>query len=293
MTHSPMRGAVNRPGPGLLRPISDAERADYARDGAAIVRGVIPPDWVAILREAVTRLLDRPDLPAQNYAEDGAPRFFSLAFAWLFDEDLKAWAVAGPMVEIARQVMSEAKSVTFFYDQVFVKEPGATTATPWHQDLSFLPVAGEQQIRLWVPLDTVTADSGAIHYLRGSHRWDVVYRPVGFKDIPVITEAYADSPYTDPPDFGADYDSYDWLVAEAEPGDVLLHHTRTVHGSLGNRTGRYRRAITSFYVGELATWDPHPGNMFDNPSLTGHVRMPDLPSGARLAGDLFPRVWPR
>lgn len=286
--------AIDVPFPrtGPLRPISDEERAAYERDGAAIVRDVIAPDWIEYMRAAVTRLLANPDPSSQNYADDGDPRFFSLTFPWLFDDAFKAWAIHGPLKDIAQQIMNDARSITFFYDQVFVKEPGATKATPWHQDLPFLPVAGDQQVRLWVPFDTVTADGGAIHYLKGSHRWNVIYHPVGFKDIPIITDTYRNSPYEDMPDFDAEYDRHDWLVAEANPGDVLLHHPRTVHGSLGNRTSDYRRAVTSFYVGDQATWNPHPANMFHNKSLTGHVTPPDLAPGDPLECDMFPRVWP-
>jgi ectoine hydroxylase-related dioxygenase (phytanoyl-CoA dioxygenase family) len=284
---------VDFPRAGLLRPVSDADREAYARDGAAIVKGVIPPEWIDFMREAVTRLLDRSDPASQNYADDGDPRFFSLTFPWMFDDAFKAWAIHGPLVDVARQVLTDAQEIIFFYDQIFAKEPGATKATPWHQDLPFLPVAGEQQVRLWVPFDTVTADGGAIHYLRGSHRWGVIYHPVGFKNIPIITDTYRNSPYEDMPDFEADYGKYDWLVAEAEPGDLLLHHPRTVHGSLGNTTNRFRRAVTSFYVGDGATWNPHAANMFHNKSLTGHVTAPDLTPGGPIVCEMFPRVWPR
>ena len=283
---------IDYPSSGLIRPVTDDERAAYARDGAAIVKGVIPDDWVEYMRAAVTRLVEQPDPAAQNYADDGDPRFFSLTFPWMFDDAFKAWAIHGPLVDVARQVLTDAKEIIFFYDQIFSKEPGATKRTPWHQDLPFLPVSGDQQIRIWVPFDRVTADAGAVHYLRGSHRWGKIYHPIGFKDIPAITDTYVNSPYEDMPDFEATYDRYDWLVGEAVPGDLLLHHTRTVHGSLGNLTARYRRAITSFYVGDQATWNPHVANMFHNKSLTGHVTAPDLQSGGPIACDMFPRVWP-
>jgi ectoine hydroxylase-related dioxygenase (phytanoyl-CoA dioxygenase family) len=94
------------------------------------------------------------------------------------------------------------------------------------------------------------------------------------------------------PDFDATYDAHDWLVGEAEPGDLLLHHPRTVHGSPGNLTNSFRRAITDFYVGDRATWHPHPASMFDNTGQTGHVTAPDLAVGGGLECDMFPRVWP-
>jgi ectoine hydroxylase-related dioxygenase (phytanoyl-CoA dioxygenase family) len=284
---------IEFPTAGLRRPVSDSELAAYERDGATIVKGVIPLEWVEFMGAAVDRMLNTPNLTAaQNYADDGDPRFFSLTFPWMFDDAFKAWALHGPLKDVARQVLTQANEIIFFYDQIFAKEPGATKRTPWHQDYPFLPVAGDEQLRIWVPFDKVGADGGAIHYLRGSHKWDVVYHPIGFKDIPEITDTYVNSPYEDWPDFEADYHKYDWLIAEAEPGDLLLHHPRTIHGSLGNTTERFRRAITSFYVGDHATWNPHVANMFNNKSLTGHVTAPDLTVGDPIACEMFPKVWP-
>jgi hypothetical protein len=292
MTSPTLMVHVDYPDAGLLRPVTDEERETYEKDGAAILKGIIPAQWVEYMRDAVDRLLARSDPSSQNYADEGKPRFFAQAFPWLSDEGFKAWGVYGPLKDLARQVMSDVKGLNFFYDQIFVKEPGATKATPWHQDFPYLPIQGSQILRIWVPFDVVTAEGGAVRYLKGSHRWGVVYHPVGFKAIPAITDAYVDSPYVDQPDFDADYDRYDWLVGEAEPGDALLHHPMTVHGSPGNTTGNFRRAVTSIYTGDKVTWNPHSANMFKNVNFAGHVRMPDLTPGGPIDCDMFPRVWP-
>lgn len=283
---------LDYPTAGLRRDVTDEERQSYERDGAAVLRGVLPEVWVDHLREGVIRLMERSDSSSQNYADDGDPRFFAQAFPWLLDDAFKAFALYGPLKDVARQVMAPTSTVTFFYDQIFAKEPGASKATPWHQDFPFLPVSGERILRIWLPLDPVSADGGAVQYLKGSHRWGVVYHPIGFKAIPEITSAYVESPYHDPPDFEAEYDNHDWLIGEAEPGDVLLHHPLTVHGSPGNTTGRFRRAVTSMYTGDGVRWNPHPANMFRNKSLTGHVEMPELEPGGPIECPLFPRVWP-
>ncbi|KWW99073.1 Phytanoyl-CoA dioxygenase [Carbonactinospora thermoautotrophica] len=283
---------IDHPDAGLLRSVTDEEREAYERDGAAVLKGILPIEWVEYMREAVTRLLAHPDPSSQNYAAEGEARFFAQAFPWLLDDAFKAFALYGPLKDIAKQIWPDTTRVNLFYDQVFAKEPGAGTPTPWHQDLPFLPLDGEQILRIWVPLDRVTAESGAVHYLKGSHRWGVVYHPIGFKDIPEITSAYVDSPYTDQPDFEADYDKYEWLIGEVEPGDAVLHHPKTVHGSRGNTTNNFRRAVTVVYTGDRAAWNPHPANMFKNKDLTGHVEMPDLEPGGSIECDLFPRVWP-
>lgn len=293
MTSLSLTVNLDYPSAGLVRPVTDDEREAYARDGAALLRGIIPLEWVDYMREAVARLMDRSDPSSQNYADEGEPRFFSQAFPCLLDDAFKAWVLYGPLKDIAHQVFTDSKTVNFFYDQIFAKEPGAGKATPWHQDFPFLPLQGGDQImRIWVPFDSVTADGGAVHYLRGSHRWGKVYHPIGFKNISAITDAYKESPYVDPPDFEADYDKYDWLVGVAEPGDAALHHPMVVHGSKGNMTRNFRRAVTVMYTGDEVTWNPHSANMFLNKSLLGHVDMPDLEPGGPIDCDLFPRVWP-
>src|SRR3954454_9730644 len=116
------------PSSGLLRPVSDEEKAAYARDGAAIVKGILPLDWIDFMRAAVQRMLDLSPSCSQNYADDGQPRFFSLTFPWMFDDAFKAWAIRGPVADVAAQVIADPE-VIFFYDQIFAKEPGAGKAT--------------------------------------------------------------------------------------------------------------------------------------------------------------------
>jgi hypothetical protein len=268
------------PRAGLVRPVSDQEREAYRRDGAAKLKGILPLDWIDFMRRAVTRLMKRSHPSSQNYASEGAPRFFGQSFPWLLDDAFRAWAIDGPPRELAAQVMTGATSINFFYDQIFAKEPHADKAAAWHQDFPYLPLRGEQILRIWVPFDRVTAESGAVHYLKGSHAWGVIYHPRGYKTI---------SEYQ--PDFDADYDHYEWLIGEVEPGDALLHHPKVVHGSRGNTTARFRRALTTIYTGNLVTWHPHPASMFNNAAQTGHVEIPSLEPGGPIDCDLFPRVW--
>jgi len=57
----------------------------------------------------------------------------------------------------------QALVVRFFYDQLFVKEPGSPVPTPWHHDLTFWPIRGQQIASIWMPLDPVTRASVQHH----------------------------------------------------------------------------------------------------------------------------------
>jgi ectoine hydroxylase-related dioxygenase (phytanoyl-CoA dioxygenase family) len=275
--------------PGLLRPVTADELAAYDRDGAAVLRGIVPLEWIDALRTATERLMAAPDLPSVDYAAGTGPRFWTLTYAWRLDPVFRAWALDGPLVEIARHVLRGTRHVNFLFDQIFAREAGSAKVTPFHQDQPYLPLTGTRILRLWVPFDEVGPHNGTVHYLKGSHRGPV-YRARSFDSSNAIAQAYDGAAFEPLPDFAAAYDRHDWLVGECGPGDVILHHPRTVHGSPANVAGSPRRAVAMFYVGDDVRWDPHPANGFNNSELMGHER-PDLPPGAPVDCELFPRVW--
>ncbi|HEX3613707.1 MAG TPA: phytanoyl-CoA dioxygenase family protein [Sporichthyaceae bacterium] len=285
---------VDRPLPtsGLVRDLTPAEAATFWRDGAVIVRGVLPADWVAALRAATDDLMADPKIPAVDYAGDGGPRFFSFTYAWKYHETFRDWALRGPLIDLTRQVLPGARSLNLFFDQIFAREAGSSKSTPFHQDEPYTPLAGSDHwFRHWVPLDVVTGRTGAVHYLRGSHRGPI-YRARSFDTSSVMADRYDRSAdFLALPDFAADYAAHDWLIGEVEPGDVILHHPGTVHGSLPATDPAPRRAVTTIYADETVRWHPHPGNAFHNDALMGHQPIPDLAADSPIDCDLFPRVW--
>lgn len=279
------------PTDGLLREVHPAELADYDRDGAAILRGILPMSWVDALRTATDRLMHTEGVPAMDFAGGDGPRFFTLIYAWRLDPVHRAWALRGPGIDIARQVLAPTARLNLYFDQIFAREVGSKKVTPFHQDQPYISLTGSQILRLWVPLDVVDTDNGAVRYLLGSHRGPV-YRARSFKESNPVASVYDTAAEFAPlPDFAAEYDRHEWLVGACEPGDVILHHPRTVHGSPANVARTPRRATTLVYAGEDVRWSPHPGDATNNSELMGHVPLPDLIPGERIDSDLFPLVW--
>ncbi|HVE26162.1 MAG TPA: hypothetical protein VNC22_12195, partial [Sporichthya sp.] len=103
------------PAQGLVRDLRAEELDAYERDGAAIVRGVLPLAWVDALSDAVDGLMAAEDLPAVDFAAGEGPRFFSMIHASMFDPVIRAWAVEGPLVDLARQVLPHATRLNFYF----------------------------------------------------------------------------------------------------------------------------------------------------------------------------------
>lgn len=279
------------PTDGLVRDVAQHELANYERGGAAILRAILPMSWVTALRSATDRLMHAEGMPSMDFAGGDGPRFFTLIYPWRMDPVHRAWALHGPGVELARQVLAPTRKLNLYFDQIFAREVGSRKVTPFHQDQPYTSLTGSQIVRLWVPLDVVDTGNGAVHYLKGSHRGPI-YRARSFKESNPVASVYDSAADFEPlPDFNAEYDRHQWLVGECEPGDVILHHPRTVHGSPANVARTSRRATTLVYAGEDVRWAPHPGAASNNTELMGHVPIPDLAPGDRLDSDLFPVVW--
>ncbi len=137
-----------------LRNLSVDEIEAYERDGVIHARGVFPDRWVERMATAVDRTVANPtDYGRQvSISQEG---FSGDLFLWKLLDDFRDFVYASPAAQLAQQVL-RSKRVNFFYDQLFVKPPGCHVPTPWHHDVTFWPIEGEQVCSIWMTLDSVT-----------------------------------------------------------------------------------------------------------------------------------------
>lgn len=278
----------------LSRKITAEEISAYEENGAHVLRGVLPREWIAVMREAVERILDNPGAASLEYTPKGKKgRYYGDFFLWRRDPDFRAFMMESPMPEIAAQVM-DATCLNFFYDQLLVKEPGTAEPTPWHQDLSYWPVRGNDVISVWVPFDAANEESGVVVYVKGSHKWGKLFAPSTFGDKSGFADVYAKGGLEPLPDIEAQRDKYEILSWEMTPGDVLIHHPLTLHYAAGNKskTGR-RRGLALRYLGDDVTFDSRPGTFLENKKVMDTIPPVTLNDGDVFSGELFPQVWPR
>jgi ectoine hydroxylase-related dioxygenase (phytanoyl-CoA dioxygenase family) len=274
-----------------IRDVTEAERADYERDGAVVLRGILQPNWIERMRCAVDRVAAAPGEAAVEYAQSGTGRYLGDFFVWMRDADFRAFALASPLRHIAARVMG-SRSVTFFYDQLLVKEPLTAEETPWHQDLPYWPLRGADILSLWVAFDAVPPEAGAMRYVRASHKAGVMYAPRAFSKNSGYEAIYAAMELPAFPDLGDLDHRDDVLVCPVEPGDVIVHHPLTFHWSPGNMSPFVRRrAVALRYIGDDAVYDARPGTFIENSKIKAILKEPiAYRDGDRIGGANFPRV---
>ncbi len=80
-----------------LRPVAEAERAAYERDGVVHLPGLFDADWVTRLNAAIDRDMARPSAMACDFNAPGTPgRFFGDMFMWTWDADFRAAIIDSP-----------------------------------------------------------------------------------------------------------------------------------------------------------------------------------------------------
>ena len=262
-----------------MRPTA-AEKADFDRDGAVLMKGVVPDEWLGILADAVERDIAEPGPFFNGYMPD-AGRFPGNLRIWETHEGFRAFCCEGPLREAAARFLG-ARRLNLFYDQLFVKEPGTPQPTRWHNDQPYWPVRGWPVMSFWLPLDPVTRESGALSFVAGSHRWDRWFQPEPFAKGAAAYER--GEGYEPMPDIDAG--GYDILSWDMEPGDALAFHAMTVHGAGGNLTAdTRRRGYAVRYCGEDCAY-------FAGPGPNNDLRNPALADGDPLDSGQFPIVWP-
>jgi ectoine hydroxylase-related dioxygenase (phytanoyl-CoA dioxygenase family) len=253
--------------------LHDEDVETFWRDGVVCVRDVVPAAWTERLAAAVEEVLaarDGTDLSAMASAIDAgggavlrdapsadAPRgrFFAGTDHWRRHATFRAFALESPLPALVAALL-RARRVTLYEDSLLVKEPGTSERTAFHQDMAYFHVTGSQVCTTWCPLDDVTLETGAVQYVRGSHLWQKEFKPNLFVSTATIPGTEGEAI----PDVAADPQRYDLVSFDTGPGDVVVHHARTIHGAPGNASAtRRRRAISVRYCGDDARFHRRPG----------------------------------
>lgn len=127
--------------------------------------------------------------------------------------------------------------------QYFNKPPGIGKPTPAHQDGYYFMLEPNEAVTMWMALEKVDEENGCVRYIKGSHKKGMLpharTNTLGFSQGIV------------------DFDHGKGLANEVffptKAGDLLVHHSLTVHYADGNSsTDRTRKAMGLIYYAAKA-----------------------------------------
>ncbi len=259
--------------------LSKKQIDDYQNLGVIIIRNIFK-EWIEILRSGFKKVLENPSQHSrENIYEKDEGRFFEDYCNWERIEEFKNCIFNSLGAQIAAEA-TLSKSSQIFHEHIFLKEPGTHKVTPWHQDMPYYCLDGNDTGSFWIPLDDVSKENN-LQLILKSHKWPKLIRPTkwsnnkswykdnsSFMDLPKIKEL-----------------KYDILIPELNLGDAVLFNFKTVHGSTGNKTLKPRRAFSMRFIGEDVRYTDRGGPT--SPPFDGI----NLKLGDKMRKDWFPRVF--
>jgi hypothetical protein len=258
--------------------LSEEQIEFYRTNGYLAGVKLLDDNQVDQLRSEVMSLVD-PEHPGNalfyefnsNESADPQKTLFHALGAWRITEGLHD-VLWHPAFTVAASQLLEGP-VRFWHDQLFYKPAHHGGVVIWHQDYSYWtrtqPMA---HLSCWIGLDDSTLENGCVHYVPGSHRWNLLPRADFANDMDAVLEALT-------PEQRREFKP---VPIELKKGECSFHHPLMVHGSYENRTDRSRRAVV------LNVFRDGVVSASDAPPLEG---VPPVPVGERMDGQFFPMLF--
>ena len=278
------------------RPVTQAEIDAYKRDGAVVLRGIMPMEWVDLAREAVEEV--HAERSNAEFFGDGN-RSFLANMNGPRNDKVRRYLMESPVASIAGTVHG-ASSLHYFLDQIFYKAAGPVVRTDWHQDTPYLSITGRDVVRAWLPCDPAPRRI-ALQFVSGSHRWGVTYgtAPLPKDEETVkpadggysVAELQSDSSAPPLPDINANPEAYEIVGWDVELGDLVVFDGHILHGA-GDTPDHPmdRRALAIMFAGPQESFVKRPGHSIPD---SGVVSKAELKTGDILSEhpEAYPVVW--
>jgi ectoine hydroxylase-related dioxygenase (phytanoyl-CoA dioxygenase family) len=279
--HSPVGDLFekpSRPAEWARYRLTDEQIEFYRQHGYLAGVSMLSDEQVEALRAEVSALVN-PNHPGNqlfyefnsNESADPQKILFHALGAWRITPGLHDILWHPRFTVAASQLLGGA--VRFWHDQIFYKPAHHGGVVIWHQDYSYWtrtqPMA---HLSCWIGLDDSTRENGCVHYVPGSHRWNLLPRADFANNMNAILDALT-------PDQKRDFKP---VAIELKKGECSFHHPLMVHGSYENQTDQSRRAVVLnvFRDGVVSASDTAP--------LEG---VPPVPVGQKMSGQFFPLLF--
>ena len=161
-----------------------------------------------------------------------------------YDPFFQTLATGSKFMQLAKQLLEEdvvCKTVEFFN-----KPPKIGKPTPPHQDGYYFMIVPQQAVTMWLALEDVSEETGCVKYVKGSQLKGI--RNHNRTKTPGFSQGIVD--------FGTEDDLRNEVSFPVKAGDLLAHHSLTIHRAGANTTlNKSRNALGLIYFGHSVVED--------------------------------------
>lgn len=233
--------------------LTDADIAQYRREGWVLARGLLGPASVEACRQALSDLATGRIAARETvllYEKGCDPSTLAVAERESFIRKYMDFTLDAPALHMAamnRRLHRRLDQIlgigrVLFQEMALVKPPRIGSEKPWHQDASYFRVTDPGLIvGVWIALDPASRRNGCMELIPGSHLGGGVphEHENDFNRCRIL-------------DSHLDRDAR--IAIEMEPGDALIFHSLLHHFTEPNTSDLRRRALQYHYHQAGAVW---------------------------------------
>jgi len=223
--------------------LSKAEMQTYRRDG------LVRPHLAFASKELshIRKLLDATLAATEGRRPESIVCPHIAAMNDLSPNLAKEWlqlCILPRLLDLVEQAIGP--DIVLWGSQIFCKPAGTGMAVPWHQDGHFWPIRPLATCSIWIAIDDVTLENGAMQFIPGSQRERRLFEHVKDDDKDSALNATLAT---------GQFNLAEAAVDDLKAGALSLHDIFLVHGSEPNRSKNRRAAFVIRYMPATSHFD--------------------------------------
>ena len=225
--------------------IFDSLVEDYQKKGFCIAHQLFSDNEIISLDRLVTDFIDRYSSKMDgrdiNYINE---EINSIHCVHKFPDSalFRTFVNHSKVLELGEALLGDDPEIRA--SELFLKPAYSGLPSPLHQDNFYWCVKGDNALTIWIALDESGPDNGGVQYIEGSHNWGLVNHVNSY--APGSSQKVEESEKVN---------KGKRVCPQVNPGDALIHHSLTIHGSSANASPKSRRGLTIQLKGKSSEYD--------------------------------------
>ncbi len=268
--------------------ITDEMKEQYKKDGVVFLKQALHPEWLMLIEQGLARIMSNSAQAKFKFYEDRPDQFLETVRNMEVTPEIATLIYHSPIADMIGALIG-SENVWYYSDEFFIKDAGGAGRTPWHQDMPYFPIEGEQVASIWISLDPLRKEE-CLEMIPGSHRQTRYdgFDPTAVKEDPKKPYYGEDLPPL--PDIEAERNKWNIVSFDIKPGDAIFLHPAVLHGGGPTGANGRRRALTIRLYGDDIVFGERPSSKPYAPYTPGLSQL--LKPGAPLRGPWYPRLRP-
>ena len=216
--------------------VTPAQVNYFNENGFIKIKNIFEPAVIDYMNIVISKEVDRlnnQQIPLEERDTYGKA-FLQIMNLWMHTSAVKDIVFSKKIAQIATGLMQTA-GVRLYHDQALFKEPKGGH-TPWHADQYYWPLATENTVTAWIPLQATPLNYGPLEFSAGSNKLTAGRD----KQISDESQAFLEAELK--------RNAFNHVVEPFDVGEISFHRGWLYHRAGPNVSGNMRKVMTMIYM---------------------------------------------